>query len=135
MFYLIISSAPSDAATSSYAVDQLPTPNSDVVRSVTFSNRERVETFNREEDEFETALDSLRRRGMNGAEIVCIVNWPDGSGVRETEVVRLPKRAVRTNPAAPGAGVELARKPEPSGVAGQTDAPLTSSRPDARVYK
>ena len=209
--------APSDAATSSYAVDQLPTPNSDVVRSVTFSNRERVETFNREEDEFETALDSLRRRGtdgaeiicvvnwsngsgvrdaevvrlpkhagltnnaasgavkshyaadqlptpnsdltrstpsasreedefetaldslrrrgMNGAEIVCIVNWPDGSGVRETEVVRLPKRAVRTNPAAPGAGVELARKPEPSGVAGQADAPLTSSRPDARVYK
>ncbi len=209
--------APSDAATSSYAVDQLPTPNSDVVRSVTFSNRERVETFNREEDEFETALDSLRRRGtdgaeiicvvnwsngsgvrdaevvrlpkhagltnnaasgavkshyaadqlptpnsdltrstpsasreedefetaldslrrrgMNGAEIVCIVNWPDGSGVRETEVVRLPKRAVRTNPAAPGAGVELARKPEPSGVAGQSDAPLTSSRPDARVYK
>ena len=209
--------APSDAATSSYAVDQLPTPNSDVVRSVTFSNRERVETFNREEDEFETALDSLRRRGadgaeiicvvnwsngsgvrdaevvrlpkhagptnnaasgavkshyaadqlptpnsdltrstpsasreedefetaldslrrrgMNGAEIVCIVNWPDGSGVRETEVVRLPKRAVRTNPAAPGAGVELARKPETSGVAGQADAPLTSSRPDARVYK
>ena len=209
--------APSDAVASSYAVDQLPTPNSDVVRSVTFSNRERVETFNREEDEFETALDSLRRRGadgaeiicvvnwsngsgvrdaevvrlpkhagltnnaasgavkshyaadqlptpnsdltrstpsasreedefetaldslrrrgMNGAEIVCIVNWPDGSGVRETEVVRLPKRAVRTNPAAPGAGVELARKPEPSGVAGQSDAPLTSSRPDARVYK
>ena len=209
--------APSDAATSSYAADQLPTPNSDVVRSVTFSNRERVETFNREEDEFETALDSLRRRGtdgaeiicvvnwsngsgvrdaevvrlpkhagltnnaasgavkshyaadqlptpnsdltrstpsasreedefetaldslrrrgMNGAEIVCIVNWPDGSGVRETEVVRLPKRAVRTNPAAPGAGVELARKPEPSGAVGQTDAPLTSSRPDARVYK
>ena len=209
--------APSDAVASSYAADQLPTPNSDVVRSVTFSNRERVETFNREEDEFETALDSLRRRGadgaeiicvvnwsngsgvrdaevvrlpkhagltnnaasgavkshyaadqlptpnsdltrstpsasreedefetaldslrrrgMNGAEIVCIVNWPDGSGVRETEVVRLPKRAVRTNPSAPGAGVELARKPEPSGVAGQTDAPLTSSRPDARVYK
>ena len=119
---LVASGAASPAAKSPYAAEPLPTPNSDLIRSVTFGNREQVETFNREEEQFETALDSLRRRGMEGAEIICIVNWPDGSGVRETEVVRLPRRSALTNPAAPGAGIELARTPE-------------ENRPDARVYK
>lgn len=41
------------------------------------------------------ALDALRRRALEGAEIVCIVNWgaADGTG-RETEVVRLPRQSV-----------------------------------------
>ena len=136
---LVASSANPGAATnpisSPYADDALPTPNSDLVRSVTFSNREQLEAFNREEEQFETALDALRRRGMEGAEIICIVNWPDASGVRETEVVRLPKRAVLTNPTKPGAGVELARTPEAKRTSAQTDAPLSASRPEPRVFK
>lgn len=41
----------------------------------------------------DAALDALRRRALEGAEIVCIVNWgaADGKG-RETEVVRLPRQ-------------------------------------------
>lgn len=41
----------------------------------------------------DAALDALRRRALEGAEIVCIVNWgaADGTG-RETEVVRLPRQ-------------------------------------------
>lgn len=41
----------------------------------------------------DAALDALRRRALEGAEIVCIVNWgsADGAG-RETEVVRLPRQ-------------------------------------------
>ena len=127
-------SAP-NSATSPYAQDPLPTPNSDLVRSVTFSNREQLEAFNREEEQFETALDALRRRGMEGAEIICIVNWPDASGTRETEVVRLPKRAALTNPTKPGAGVELARNPKSNRSATPTDAPLNASRPETRVFK
>ena len=132
---LVASGAASPAVKSPYAAEPLPTPNSDLIRSVTFGNREQIEAFNREEEQFESALDSLRRRGMEGAEIICIVNWPDGSGVRETEVVRLPRRSALTNPAAPGAGIELARTPEGNRADGQSGAPLTSSRPDARVYK
>lgn len=43
----------------------------------------------------DAALDALRRRALEGAEIVCIVNWgaADGTG-RETEVVRLPRQNV-----------------------------------------
>ena len=127
--------APPAAVKSPYAAEPLPTPNSDLIRSVTFGNREQIEAFNREEEQFESALDSLRRRGMEGAEIICIVNWPDGSGVRETEVVRLPRRSTLTNPAAPGAGIELARNPEANRAPERADAPLTSSRPDVRVFK
>ena len=41
----------------------------------------------------DAALAALRRRALEGAEIVCIVNWgaADGTG-RETEVVRLPRQ-------------------------------------------
>ncbi len=41
----------------------------------------------------DAALEALRRRALEGAEIVCIVNWgaADGNG-RETEVVRLPRQ-------------------------------------------
>ncbi|MBQ7815062.1 MAG: hypothetical protein IJ387_11295, partial [Thermoguttaceae bacterium] len=41
----------------------------------------------------DAALDALRRRALEGAEIICIVNWgaADGTG-RETEVVRLPRQ-------------------------------------------
>lgn len=130
-----IPGAAPNPASSPYAADVLPTPNSDLVRSVTFSNREQLEAFNREEEQFESALDALRRRGMEGAEIICIVNWPDASGVRETEVVRLPKRAVLTNPTKPGAGVELARNPESNRTHVQSDAPLNASRPETRVFK
>ena len=38
-------------------------------------------------------FDELRRRQLEGAEIICIVNWPDNSnGPRESEVIRLPKK-------------------------------------------
>ncbi|MBQ7028765.1 MAG: hypothetical protein IJN32_00845 [Thermoguttaceae bacterium] len=42
----------------------------------------------------DAALEALRRRALEGAEIVCIVNWgaADGNDDRETEVVRLPRQ-------------------------------------------
>lgn len=41
----------------------------------------------------DAALDALRRRALEGAEIVCIVNWGAADGnERETEVVRLPRQ-------------------------------------------
>ncbi|MBQ9799325.1 MAG: trypsin-like peptidase domain-containing protein [Thermoguttaceae bacterium] len=41
----------------------------------------------------DAALDALRRRALEGAEIVCIVNWGAADGNdRETEVVRLPRQ-------------------------------------------
>ena len=41
----------------------------------------------------DAALDALRRRALEGAEIVCIVNWGSADGAeRETEVVRLPRQ-------------------------------------------
>lgn len=41
----------------------------------------------------DAALEALRRRALEGAEIVCIVNWGAADGNdRETEVVRLPRQ-------------------------------------------
>ena len=41
----------------------------------------------------DAALDALRRRALEGAEIVCIVNWGAAADAeRETEVVRLPRQ-------------------------------------------
>lgn len=136
----------SEALSSFYAADAARTTSSERIRSATFSDREKVETFNREEEQFESALDALRRRGMEGAEIICIVNWPgDAGSVRETEVVRVPRRTVLSNPSVPGAGVELADAPSasraPNEVAATNatgapeTAPLTSNRPDERLYK
>ena len=145
---LVAQSTP-EASTSPYAFDRsLPTPNSDLVRSTAFSNREQAEAFNKEEEEFEAALDVIRRRGMEGAEIICIVNWAaDPNAPRETEVIRVPRRTLLTNPAAPGAGVQLAAKPDAAQNAARNSAalptptvprdsvPMTSNRPDARLYK
>jgi len=146
---LVASSNQDRFPASPYAADPLPTPNSDLVRSTTFSNREQVETFNKEEEEFEAALDALRRRGMEGAEIICIVNWSnDANGARETEVVRIPRRTLLTNPSAPGNGVQLVSDPdanrdavmtarsnsEPNG-ADQRPVPTVSERPDSILYK
>ena len=145
----IVAQTAPNAQGSSYAADPLPTPNSELIRWTTFNNREKVEAFNKEEEQFEAALDALRRRGMEGAEIICIVNWSDdANGARETEVVRIPRRTVLTNPAAPGAGVELVSNPNGSRAAAQASAPnavpapaaqnsvpMTSNLPDSRLYK
>ena len=115
------------------AYDGLPTPNSDVIRSTTYSalpDLAQIEIFDREEEQFEAAIDALRRRSMEGAEIICIVNWSsDPSAPRETEVVRLPKRTALENPRNPKANVELVSKPTPNG------AQTTANLPNSRIVK
>ena len=124
------------APTTRYAAyDGLPTPNSEVIRSTTYSalpDLAQIEIFDREEEQFEAAVDALRRRSMEGAEIICIVNWSsDPSAPRETEVVRLPKRTALENPRNPKSNVELASKP------GSTAAnpPMTSNLPNGKIIK
>ena len=82
------------------------------VRSTEYDNQpdpEKVAAYEREEEAFNAAIDALRRRAMEGAEILCIVTWPGdaaGDEPRETEVVRLPKRMI-ANPYSPKSNVEL----------------------------
>ncbi|MDO5309484.1 MAG: hypothetical protein Q4G03_08330 [Planctomycetia bacterium] len=98
-------------------VASAPVAASNAIRSTTFNaapDPKQVEAFEREEEQFEAGIDALRRRSMEGAEIICIVNWnsdPNSNAPRETEVVRLPRRSVLVNPAAPRTGIELAETP------------------------
>ena len=115
-----------------------------------------METFDAEEEQFEAGIDALRRRSMEGAEIICIINWssdPNSNAPKETEVVRLPRRTVLTNPAAPKNAIELVVAPndsavnpsaayapmiiaDPSQVGQVNGAPATTAGlPDARVIK
>ncbi len=74
---------------------------------------ETVAAFEREEEEFNAALDTLRRSALEGAEIVCIVNRngdAKGEEPKESEVVRLPRRTI-ADPTAPRSKVELAETP------------------------
>lgn len=64
------------------------------VRSTSFETRGPVpDVASADAELLDAALEALRRRALEGAEIVCIVNWggADGTG-RETEVVRLPRQ-------------------------------------------
>ncbi len=122
-----------------------PTPP-ETIRSTTFEpgyDAQTAEVFRLEEEQFEEALAALRRRGLEGAEIICIVNWGgETTGARESEVVRLPRRTALKNPAA--SSVELARSPQnvpaqaPAGAPQQivpTPRPtMTSQDPTTLVY-
>ncbi len=79
--------------------------NTNEIRSTNYASRQndRMATaIDQETRLFESSLDELRRLSLEGAEIICIVNWGASSNetrARETEVVRLPRRksAVATN--------------------------------------
>ncbi|MGN0911492.1 MAG: hypothetical protein ACI4NV_08790 [Thermoguttaceae bacterium] len=104
-------------------------PMNETIRPTTFApgyDPQTAEVFRLEEEQFEEALAALRRRGLEGAEIICIVNWGgEATGSRESEVVRLPRRTALKNPAA--SSVELARSPENV----QPKAPSTVPQPNA----
>lgn len=40
-------------------------------------------------DAFAASVEELRKMHLQGAEIICIVNWPQGKGPEESEVIRL----------------------------------------------
>ncbi|MBQ9812630.1 MAG: hypothetical protein IJM54_04880 [Thermoguttaceae bacterium] len=72
-----------------------------------------VAAYEREEEAFNAAIDALRRRALEGAEIVCIVNWngsANGEEPKESEVVRLPKRTI-ADPTVRRSNVELVGAP------------------------
>ena len=79
--------------------------NTNEIRSTNYASRQNDRTATAIDQEtrlFESSLDELRRLSLEGAEIICIVNWGASSNetrARETEVVRLPRRkfAVATN--------------------------------------
>ncbi len=94
----------------------------DGVRSTSFEAPGAVPTApnvgaDRDAELLEAALDALRRRALEGAEIVCIVNWgaADGTG-RETEVVRLPRQSAAPLGTPNVATDPLAAPPAPTNV-------------------
>jgi hypothetical protein len=115
------------------------------VRSTEYDNQpdpEKVAAYEREEEAFNAAIDALRRRAMEGAEILCIVTWPGdaaGDEPRETEVVRLPKRMI-ANPYAPKSNVELVgasaqERAVPDGKPQGSFVPFTASAQPAAAIK
>ena len=118
-----------------------------VVRPTTFANApdpEAVEAFDREEEAFEAGIDALRRRSLEGAEIICIVNWTSESGAaRETEVVRLPRRTVLENPRIMKSGVELvealpedrAKNASSAPILADPSVPAVSTAPNGAIIK
>jgi hypothetical protein len=115
------------------------------VRSTGYDNQpdpETVAAYEREEEAFNAAIDALRRRAMEGAEILCIVTWPGdaaGDEPRETEVVRLPKRMI-ANPYAPKSNVELVgasaqERAVPDGKPQGSFVPFTASAQPAAAIK
>ncbi len=121
--------------------------NRGAVRPTTFANApapEEVEAFDHEEAAFEAGIDALRRRSLEGAEIICIVNWAADSGSqRETEVVRLPRRTVLENPRIMKSGVELvdalpedrARNASAAPILTDPSVPAVSNRPNGTIVK
>lgn len=107
--------------------------------------------YEKEEAEFNAALDALRRFALEGAEIVCVVTPapdPNSAAPRESQIVRIPKRTVVVDPAAlpQSSRIELAKIPAPGApnAAAQNpyapgpryiNVPMTSSRPDGGTVK
>lgn len=106
--------------------------------------------YEKEEAEFNAALDALRRFALEGAEIVCVVTPapdPNSAAPRESQIVRIPKRTVVVDPAAlpQSSRIELAKIPAPGAPnAAQNpyapgpryiNVPMTSSRPGAGTVK
>lgn len=107
--------------------------------------------YEKEEAEFNAALDALRRFALEGAEIVCVVTPapdPNSAAPRESQIVRIPKRTVVVDPAAlpQSSRIELAKIPAPGApnAAAQNpyapspryiNVPMTSSRPGAGTVK
>ena len=107
--------------------------------------------YEKEEAEFNAAIDALRRFALEGAEIVCVVTPapdPNSAAPRESQIVRLPKRTVVVDPAAlpQSSRIELAKIPAPGApnAAAQNpyapgpryiNVPMTSSRPGAGTVK
>lgn len=107
--------------------------------------------YEKEEAEFNAAIDALRRFALEGAEIVCVVTPapdPNSAAPRESQIVRIPKRTVVVDPAAlpQSSRIELAKIPAPGApnAAAQNpyapgpryiNVPMTSSRPDGGTVK
>ena len=107
--------------------------------------------YEKEEAEFNAALDALRRFALEGAEIVCVVTPapdPNSPTPRESQIVRIPKRTVVVDPAAlpQSSRIELAKIPAPGApnAAAQNpyapgpryiNVPMTSSRPGGGTVK
>lgn len=106
--------------------------------------------YEKEEAEFNAALDALRRFALEGAEIVCVVTPapdPNSAAPRESQIVRIPKRTVVVDPASlpTPSRIELAKIPAPGAPnAAQNpyapgpryiNVPMTSSRPGAGTVK
>lgn len=107
--------------------------------------------YEKEEAEFNAALDALRRFALEGAEIVCVVTPapdPNSAAPRESQIVRIPKRTVVVDPAAlpQSSRIELAKIPAPGTTSSTAhnpyapgpryiNVPMTSSRPGAGTVK
>lgn len=86
----------------------------------------------------DAALDALRRRALEGAEIVCIVNWgaADGTG-RETEVVRLPRQNAgsRAPLGTPNVATDSFVVPQAPNAPSAVEVRASSTFPDASVLR
>ena len=86
----------------------------------------------------DAALDALRRRALEGAEIVCIVNWgaADGNG-RETEVVRLPRQnaASQAPLETPNVATDSVAVPQTPNGPSAVEVRASSTFPDASVLR
>jgi hypothetical protein len=86
----------------------------------------------------DAALDALRRRALEGAEIVCIVNWgaADGTG-RETEVVRLPRQNAgsQTPSETPNVAADSFVAPQAPTAPSAVEVRASSTFPDASVLR
>ncbi|MBQ6827305.1 MAG: trypsin-like peptidase domain-containing protein, partial [Thermoguttaceae bacterium] len=86
----------------------------------------------------DAALDALRRRALEGAEIVCIVNWgaADGTG-RETEVVRLPRQNAgsRAPLGTPNVATDAFVVPQAPNAPSAVEVRASSTFPDASVLR
>ena len=86
----------------------------------------------------DAALDALRRRALEGAEIVCIVNWgaADG-GARETEVVRLPRQKAgsRTSLETSSVATDSFAAPQAPVAPTRVEARASSTFPDVSVLR
>jgi hypothetical protein len=86
----------------------------------------------------DAALDALRRRALEGAEIVCIVNWgaADGTG-RETEVVRLPRQNAGSQAPSetPNVAADSVVAPQTPTAPSAVEVRASSTFPDASVLR
>ncbi len=126
-------------------------PTNTGVRPTAFASQNAAEAhaaYEREEEAFNAAMETLRKYALDGAEIVCIVNYAntDPNAPKESEVVRLPKRTIAARPAA-STNVELVAVPQGAVVAPMQVAtpyavpaqrqyvPLTAETPAGAIVK